>query len=373
MARKAILIGSLPAGNATAAMTEALRELGPYLRALPDGETGDRNRWVAGTVESFRANPDLAVRREGDFADYRRTPNFAVRKGHTLTGESLDLRIARFFTENWPIFTRIRAAHGRPELAFQVGVPGDFDTAMFALGPLGALRHRKAFTDATVREIEQVHSQAGDDVVFQLELCAELVFVTRTPSVLRELVAALLARFVGGLIRRLPRDARFGVHLCLGDLGHQALGIMRDAGPVVQLANALSKAWPAGPRLEYVHGALAAGELGPPLDPAFYRPLAGLRLPGSTRFVAGFLHERRSTKEARTILGLIESSYGRDVDVAAACGLGRRGQANALVAMRQAADLCAAGNTQPSAVRAAQPSQDHAGRPVPQLAERRRP
>jgi hypothetical protein len=150
---------------------------------------------------------------------------------------------------------------------------------------------------------------------------------------------------VRGFVDRAPRDARFGIHLCLGDLGHKAMGRMRDASPVVHLANAVVAAWPAGPRLEYVHGPLAAGELPPTLDPAFYRPLAGLRLPESTRFAAGFLHESRSTEQARLILDLIESAYGREVDVAAACGLGRRGRDNALAVMRQAADLCAGDDT----------------------------
>jgi hypothetical protein len=76
------------------------------------------------------------------------------------------------------------------------------------------------------------------------------------------------------------------------------------------------------------------------LDPAFYRPLADLRLPETTRFIAGFLHEGRSIEEARHILGLVEFAYGGTVDVAAACGLGRRGHDNALATMRQAAALC---------------------------------
>jgi len=334
-------VGSIPAATAEEAMTEAVGELGPFLRALPDGETGDRDRWIAGTIEGFRRNPDLVVRREGDWSDYKRQLNYSVRRGHRLTGEDLDVRLYRPFRDSRGIFQRLRADSGRTDLAFQVGVPGDFDLAMFTLGPLRALRHRGAFTAATVREVARIHAEAGVDVVFQLEMPAELVLVTKAPRVLRGVLASLMARGVARLIDRSPQDARFGVHLCLGDLGHKALGRMRDADPVVRLANAIASAWPAGHPLEYLHAPLAAGENPPPLDPAFYRPLARLRLPERTRFVAGFLHERRSIDQVRRILEMVESQYGRSVDVAAACGLARRGHDNALATMRQAAALCA--------------------------------
>jgi hypothetical protein len=42
------------------------------------------------------------------------------------------------------------------------------------------------------------------------------------------------------------------------------------------------------------------------------------------RFIAGFLHEKLSAEEHRQLLARIEDLVGREVDVAAACGLARR-------------------------------------------------
>ena len=56
----------------------------------------------------------------------------------------------------------------------------------------------------------------------------------------------------------------------------------------------------------------------------FYAPLTDLALPAETRFIAGFLHESLDTAAHRELLGRIERLTGREVDVAAACGLGRR-------------------------------------------------
>lgn len=341
MDRKTLLVGSIPAGSGEEAMRQALREVGPHLLQLPDGETGDRDRWVGGIVDSLRSHPDLEVRREGAWSGYDDPLNFAVRKGHRFTGEGLDLGHVDAYRASRPVFDRLRAEHGRPDLSFQVGIPGDFDMALFTFGLTGPFRHRGAFTDATVREIEQIHAEAGDDVLFQVEVPAELVFVAKLPVALQPAMAAWMGGIVTSLARRAPRGARFGVHLCLGDLGHKALCAPRDAGPLVKLTNAVVRRWPVDRPLEYVHVPLAAGEDPPPLDEPFYRPLAQLQLPPQIRLVAGFLHEDRSIEELRRILAAVESHVGSFVDVAASCGLGRRGVAAAGAVIRQSAELCA--------------------------------
>ena|SRR6266568_9635038 len=91
MPRSAHLVGSIPAPDAEAAMSMALERLGPLLRTLPDGETGDRRNWINHIIEGFRDDhPDLELARDGDWSDYDRTPRFRVRHGHRLFGANLD-------------------------------------------------------------------------------------------------------------------------------------------------------------------------------------------------------------------------------------------------------------------------------------------
>ena len=56
MDRKTVLVGSIPAGSAEEAMTQALREVGPHLRQLPDGETAGMQR-PAADVMGVMDNP----------------------------------------------------------------------------------------------------------------------------------------------------------------------------------------------------------------------------------------------------------------------------------------------------------------------------
>ncbi len=279
MARSAHLVGSLPGGDADDAMRLAMTTLGSSLRTLPDGETGERHNWIIHIIEAMRSHPDLEVKKDGDWSDYDKTPVFRVRRGHTLRADSLDFGHVKTFEENWPAFARLRTEQGRPNLAFQVGVPGDFDMALFTLGPVGAFRHRAVFRQATLREIREIYRRAGNDVVFQIEIPAELAFVARMPAPARPLMAASMARGVARLVELSPAGARFGVHLCLGDMNHRALALMPDTTPVVLLANAMIRAWPAGRDLEFVHAPFAAAEKMPRTDPAWYAPLVRLKLP----------------------------------------------------------------------------------------------
>lgn len=341
MAREAHLVGSIPGSSPAEAMGMALELLGPYLRSLPDGETGERRNWVVSIIEQLRAHTDLALQREGDWSDYDRVPRFRVRRGHRLYGATLELGHIAAVRESFPEFERRRAAANREDLAFQQGVPSDFDLAMFALGPVGALRHRRAFTEATLLEIQEIARLTGPDTLFQVEMPAELVLLARAPSAARPLLARLLARGMTQLAAAAPTGTRFAVHLCLGDMNNRAFGTMTDVGPLVLLANALVDGWPEDRPLELVHAPFAAADHPSTTDPAFYAPLRDARLPENVRFAAGFVHEAQPMEDQRRVLQIVEDQLARQVVIASACGLGRRTPEAARAVLERTAELCA--------------------------------
>jgi hypothetical protein len=320
-------------------MELAVSELGPTLDMLPDGETGERLNWVQKIIEGMRENPDVELVHEGDWSEYDKLPRFRVKRGHRLRPESIDLGYARFFRESFPLFEELTAAQGLTGIPFQVGIPSDFDLALFTFGPRGALRHRRVFTEATVREIGEIHAEAGDRAVFQIEVPAELVFVARMPTPVQPLVARYMAGIVTRLAAGSPTRARFGIHLCLGDMNHRALMSMRDTAPVVRLANAIARRWPDGRTLEFMHAPFAAAVEPPSTEPGWYQPLERLRLPERTRFIAGFAHDLQTLDDQRQIQATIDRVLGKPADVAASCGLGRRTPEEAIAVMRRTAEL----------------------------------
>jgi hypothetical protein len=341
MDRDAHLVGSLPGATPAAAMATALDILGPALRSLPDGETGERRNWIIGIVDSLVSHDDLELRKPGDWSDYDKTPRLRVRKGRRLWGASLDFGHVAAVRDSFPAFHEARMAAGRPDLVFQEGVPGDFDLAMFTLGPLGALRHRRPFTEATLGEIRDVKAVTGVDTLFQIEVPVELVLLAKAPSPTRPVLARLLARAVTGLAAGTAEGTRFAVHLCLGDMNNRAFGTMTDVSPLVLLANAIIDNWPAGRTLELLHAPFAAADQPATTDPTFYSALRDLRLPADVRFAAGFAHEAQSLEDQRRIRTVIDDHLGRPVVISSACGLGRRSEAAGRAVLQRTAELCA--------------------------------
>jgi hypothetical protein len=207
-----------------------------------------------------------------------------------------------------------------------VSIPGDLDLAFFALGPVGSFRYRSIFTEATVREITAIHRSMGSEAVFQIETPVELALAAKPPAALQGRAARLLAKGIIRLAERSPRGARFGVHLCLGNMNNRAYDKMRDATPLVAMSNAIAADWPLGRSLEYIHAPLAATEAPPSPRKDWYLPLSKLRLPEQTRFASGLAHESSAVSDAEQAetLAVVEGLIGRRVDVAAACGFGRR-------------------------------------------------
>ncbi|WP_165777661.1 hypothetical protein [Amycolatopsis antarctica] len=319
-------------------MTRAAAGCG--LRTLPDGEVGDRLDWVVKVINGLADHPDLEMVKEGRWADYQDDMRFRVRRGHRVDPETIDLGYAAAAERSYREFTELRQATPALEhTAFQVGLPSDLAFSFFSFGPVPAFAKRGLFRAALAREVTEIRTHTGDDAVFQIELPVETVLAGKPPGPLRGAMAGVLARGVAATVTAMPRGTRFGLHLCFGDLNRKSLVYPADAAALATLTNALGRAWPAGYPLEFVHLPLAFGDRPPVTGEAFYRPLAGLRLPEGVRLIAGLAHEDQSIGDQRAVLGMVERCTRREVAVANSCGLGRRDRELADAALARAVEL----------------------------------
>jgi hypothetical protein len=353
--RTAHLVGSLPFSDEETAMRLALDTLGPRLLTLPDPEVGrktdlhpngERLGWIQWMIERFEGNPAFEMtkvprydERTGLWTDYRAAARFHVDVPPHELRRHLDLGLVEYFKRSHAIFRRLRDEYGLSEMRFQFGIPGALGIALFGLGPWQAIRYRQAIDDQLVEECNRICSLAGEDVVLQLELPAELGVVLQTPAPLRRAAARLVTGWITRFVGRLLPHTRVGIHACFGDLANRPYRRADDATPLVLFFKELLRTWPPRRSLEYIHIPLAMANEPPPLVEDFYRPLRMLSVPEETRIIAGIVHEAWDDEDHWNVLSMVEEQVRRPVGVSSSCGLGRRSPETAMVLMQRMARL----------------------------------
>ncbi len=319
-------------------MAFAVDTAGEFLDGLVPGGEADpyRAQWyVRPIIDRLGELPVLESVRSGDWSTLRSRDVFRLRPGRSLGEVDIDAALGYAAEAE-----RVRDAladirRTNPGLRLQVGIPTPFVIAFIAFEARMLLWRRgsvgrgdrgrpyyRPLVDATVREIVRIREAWGDDVVFQLELPAETLLCARLPAGLRRIPAALAGRAIARLVARAPHDSRFGVHLCYGSLDGKPAVAPSSTAPIVALANAIARYWPAGRHLDFVHFPIGDGEQAP-VRPRYYAPLARLELPADTRLVAGLALPTQPLEQARQGLAAAEAAYGGVLDVASPCGLGR--------------------------------------------------
>jgi hypothetical protein len=350
--RKVLLVGSMPFEDEPTAMATALERVGDHLWALPDGEIGERTEacpggtrsaWVQTINDRCEADTDNwtvvrpARRNTGGYAaDYESGPRLKPKHRPSEMVDHLDFGWAAAARNSYPEFLRLRRQFGLDDLRFQVGLPTGLGATFGMMSPPTALRYSGAFNRRMAREANEILSfTEPGDVIFQVEVPGELALAHRLPKPL----VGLATRSVVGLVNQIDVGAPIGIHLCFGDLNNEALIKPSSLDKAVHFANSLIDKWPESHDLAYIHFPLAEAVEPPPLERSHYEPLGRLRIPDGTRFIAGFVHPRRSDEELLTIRSHIEEIGGHEVDIASSCGLGRIDEPAALQVIEAAGQL----------------------------------
>lgn len=336
--RKTLLVGSLPFANEEEAMKRAVDVLGDTLLSLPDGEIGEksdrypignRSAWVSYLIDEWVADTEnWQLVKEGVYnangfpINPQSIAKVRPKKSPQEMIEHLNFHYAECFQQSYPHFQRIRAERNLQNLRFQVGIPTGLALCIIALPIIQAFRYMDAFNRRLAFEVNEILAQAKEDVVIQIEIPAEVRMALQLPKFMIGWVVGRLLQ----LIHYIQTPAQIGLHLCYGDLNNEAFAHPKTLHKVVAFANEIFARWPQTHQLRYLHVPLAAGKEPPTLSSEYYQPLQNLHIPEGTRFVAGFVHEKRSLDELKEIQQVIDQTVGYPVDVACSCGLGRRSE-----------------------------------------------
>ena len=322
-----LLVGSLPAESAEAAMRGVGQWCGDLVAAVPDGETDARTGWVTFEREHLaRPHPDIEVVREtpsptGLPRHPHETPVFRVRPGIEQlrwdTWPRVDAAI-----ESYGTFRALREQGTLPQrVRFQVGLPfpvsalnafkDDFERDFAVVGP--------AFEDLVARELRRLTAAIPpEDLAIQWDVAYE---TQDLEGVLPWTGGDAWSRFAGP-VRRLsplvPERALLGYHFCYGTFPQWPMYEARDRALVVRMANEAVRS--SGRTVDWLH--MAGPRNLRSQDRSFFRPLVDLEPKGARVFLG--LAQQLDGELGLRMRAETASRYVDDFGLANYCGFGRQ-------------------------------------------------
>lgn len=297
-------------------MVEVAAQLSPYLERIPDGETGDRLKWIGWQRDRIAACPALIPSGQVDL--YGSPRMFKLREG--MNAAQLDFETLGYADEaisSFATFTKLQASGVIPaETKFQVNLPT----------PLGITA--TFFDLQTQRVVEPIIEQAllhdlhrittmidPRKLAVQWDVAVEFaVLKAGLPVWFDDAEAGIISR-LGRLGNIIPRDIDLGFHLCFGDFGHKHFVEPESLEPLIAVANAVSDS--VSRPIKWFHMPVPRDRS----DPAYFAPLADYR--ATAELFLGLIHMTDGMEGAERRVA-VARQFREDFGIATECGLGRR-------------------------------------------------
>jgi hypothetical protein len=321
------LVGSVPLANAAEVFETVSAALGPRIRRLPDGETGERSDWITWLEPAFANNPALV--KSGEF--FRVHASGTGRERYTLKPgfRAEDVRFDNLFyadiaKNSYADFKRLKdAGKIAAGTKFQVDlVPAHSVIWLFLVDALHAPID-PLYNDALKREIDKIAAAIPhDELAIQFDV-ASAVFARLERNEVssygrsKEETQKTFSTIVADLGNRVPADVDLLYHLCYGDSNHRHVVEPTDMADMVEFANRLSRNIKRP--IALIHMPVPRNRA----DDAYFAPLDRLALGPETELCLGLVHHTDGVDGTKRRLATAKK-YAGHFSIATECGFGRR-------------------------------------------------
>jgi hypothetical protein len=316
------LVGSIGLDS----VDEVFRTVGPLLgrrlRRVPDGEPGSRRLWVSFQYPLLRSMPFLRPDPSGALRKTSGFPLLCLAEGVAVDEIRFgELGYAREARASYLDFCAARQRGDlAPSLRFQVCLPTPMSVAYAFCTARDVVAIDAAYEAAMIREVGALtRAIPHRDLCLQWDVCHEMIIWDDQPQDQFPLVKAAPADILARLVRisaPIPPEVELGFHLCYGDFGARHLLEPRDAGKMVEVANALA-ANVAHP-IAYLHMPVPRERD----DDDYFKPLVGLKLAAETELYLGVIHAADGAAGTRRRIETARR-YVADFGIATECGIAR--------------------------------------------------
>ena len=317
------LVGSIAMDNCEQVFREISAELTPYLDKIPDGETGERARWIFfqrtmlmehPAMEIDPTVPEMALY-QWDGKLLRSLPLLRFRKDANLDDVEFTTGYDKAAEYSYGIFKKLRAEGAVPDhVRFQVCLPTPMASCYMYVSHKcydDYLRvYLKSLSNALNRILDNI---PHEDLCIQYDVCQEVLifenYFPHRPSDYEEQIFAELA-LLGDSV---PEDVKLGFHLCYGTPHDEHLVMPRDTGVLVELMNGIT----AGVRrqVDFLHIPVPKDRT----DPAYFMPLKHFK--GDTKLYFGLIHHDDEEGDLQRME--VAKNFITDFGVGTECGWGR--------------------------------------------------
>jgi len=330
MPRDVHLVGSVPLADVQHVFATVSAALGPHLKRIPDGETGERSDWITWLEPVFAGN--AALERSNELFRIHATGTARLRyrlmPGKTVADVSFDnLFYADVAKRSYVEFAALKKQGVVPKgCRFQIDlVPAHSVIWLFLQDDL----HQPldpVYNVALKREIDKIaQALPHDQISIQFDV-ASAVFARlqrNEPNAYgknRDEMLATFSRILKDLAERVPKDIELLFHFCYGDSNHKHVIEPRDMADLVDMANRLTA--DIERPINLIHMPVPRDRS----DDGYFSPLSRLRLRPETELCLGLVHYTDGVAGTRQRLAAAERHVTR-FSIATECGFGRRNSA----------------------------------------------
>ena len=321
------IVGSVPMDNGTQVFEALSAAVGPFLRYIPDGETGSRLDWLPWLAPIFAEHPSFEMSPEEYRVHAGATPfrRYQLREGvDPATVRFSKMPHTGFALASWKDFERLKREGKIPShVRYQCDIASIPSLlAAFVVEPLHALLE-PALEEAVIGEIGKIcASIPHDQLAIQFDVASSIFFFLETGNACKfgATREEMMSSFVPLHIRlgnAVPADVHLIYHFCYGDNKHKHSVEPRDSSHLVNFANALSAG--IGRTIELIHMPVPRERS----DDAYFAPMKAMKLRPETTLALGLVHHTDGLEGTRRRIAAAEKVV-QGFMIGTECGFGRR-------------------------------------------------
>ncbi len=318
------LIGSIPLGSSEDVFRTLSKELGAHLSRIPDGETGERSRWVYFQGQMLRAHPDMEIDPTVPLYPFVQWNGKVVREiaqvrfkpGVDPDKVAFDTGYDKAAAASYEVFKRLRDSGAITPARFQVSLPTPHSSGYLYVSGPARQTYFRVYERALLEALSNIVTTIpATDLAIQWDVCQEVLafegYFKDRPADYKQQTFDMLGR----LGNAVPTGVELGYHLCYGSPADEHLVQPKDAAVLVEMLEGIAAATKRP--IDFFHIPVPKERT----DEAYYAPLKTWKRPAGTKLYLGLLHHDDETGDRTRVA--VAKKFISDFGLSAECGWGR--------------------------------------------------